>query len=174
MPGQQFEGPHYDETRDRLTAVVGFHGLNIRVHVDPDSGFPAHMMKPLLERFRMFHGPLNEVTIVGADDVHQARSIEASISLPHDNETLTMHEVLVHVTAMKPVADQLAQRGHHELANTIYQDIRGLIHLSQRRDETPWTGWFNHDWTQCNLERLLICNIPLKLFISDLNNLGGS
>ncbi|KAJ4377203.1 hypothetical protein N0V83_000026 [Neocucurbitaria cava] len=172
MPGQRFEGPHYDETWNELTAAVGFHGLNIRVYVDPDSGYPAHKMKPLLEYFRMFHGPLNEVTIVGADDAQQARSIEASISVPRGDDMLTMHEVLVNVVRLVPVASRFAQNGHPELALMTNRNIQSLIHLSQQGDETPWTGWESKDWRERNLERLLICTTAFNLFIKNLSDLG--
>jgi hypothetical protein len=83
MPGQQFDSQLRDDAGDFVpsTAAKGQHGLTLRVVVNSPT-FPLVRMNRLLEQFRMFHGPLNEVSIIGCAELARARSIETS-SQPH-------------------------------------------------------------------------------------------
>lgn len=86
VPGDIFNSRGSQAT----TAMVGFHGSNIRVPCEYD--YPADQTQKLLEKFRMFHGPLNEITIIGAPDSARALNIEASITVPrHTTYETTFH-----------------------------------------------------------------------------------
>ncbi|CAO2647078.1 Nn.00g080000.m01.CDS01 [Neocucurbitaria sp. VM-36] len=150
MPGEEFP----DANDAQITATQGFHGLNIRVQVNPD--YAPHLMKPLLERFRMFHGPLNEVSIVGSSEPQQARSIETSIALPRSDGELTMDEVLMHVVKMIKVANNFAYDGLSMEALETYILIRQMPYQSAISDRTPWSGWRTINWSRNAFELLLV------------------
>lgn len=82
MPGQQYRSAYALLKQ----AKKGFNGLTIRVDVDPD--FPAHLLKPVLELLRMFHGPLNELSILGSPDAEQAQKKRRATSIAYNHRSL--------------------------------------------------------------------------------------
>ncbi|KAG9193264.1 hypothetical protein G6011_03299 [Alternaria panax] len=79
MPGKTFEDRPSHQKR---IEAIGVYGLSIRIHVNPN--YVAKFISASLEEFRRLHGPLNEVSIIGAPDEQQAHRIEASVTARRD------------------------------------------------------------------------------------------
>jgi hypothetical protein len=181
LPGQVFDGPPYDKitfhkavdadgrdcyiiTDDRewpaITANAGFHGLSIRVIVNPT--YPEQRTKRLLELFRIFHGSLNEVTIIGSSDPLQARSIEASITAPRDAANTSFHEAILHVVKLTRKAGEYASDGSWLCAFVVNTEAcEGIIPNHRTFDKTPWTGKIEFsgpqaDFSQRRFETMLL------------------
>jgi hypothetical protein len=99
-------------------------------------------MKPLLEKFRMFHSPLNEVTITSSTDPSQERSIEASITAPRDAQNTSFRELVLQLA-------ELTKRvgGHVSNGTWVCAFVLSHMALSTMRNYhhpdnfvTPWSG----------------------------------
>ncbi|RYF36950.1 MAG: hypothetical protein EOO38_27035, partial [Cytophagaceae bacterium] len=77
-PGTPLRASEASSSSLNTTATVGLNGLRIRV--DVHGNYPSHRMKSLLDLFRMFQGPLNEVCIQGFEDTKHALAIERAIT----------------------------------------------------------------------------------------------
>jgi hypothetical protein len=138
-----------------VTAVKGQHGLNIQVVVN-NSEYPEKRMKKLLEQFRMFHGLLNEVTIIGCADPAFARSIETSIPTPRNASQLTWHELtILTVQRTKTAADLIANSGGWVFAYMIHDLLGEMHHNATTFDATSWTGSLQMNWLTRPFETLM-------------------
>jgi hypothetical protein len=157
MPGQQFPSQHRlgNGHAVPVTAVNGQHGLNMQVVVN-NPEYPTKRMNKLLEQSRMFHSPLNEVTIIGCADPAFARSIETSISTPRDASQLTWHELtILTVQRTKTAADLITSSGGWVFAYMIH-DLLGEMHYNATTiDATSWTGSLQMNWLTRPFETLM-------------------
>ncbi|KAF1847864.1 uncharacterized protein K460DRAFT_426717 [Cucurbitaria berberidis CBS 394.84] len=158
MPRAFFIG----DNQGLYNAMKGFNGLKIRVHVDPN--YPHHWMQALLDCFDMFHGPLNEVSIIGSFDAQQARRIETSIALPRNVAEPTMYEIYIHIAHRIKLANHFADQGQLVSAIRLYDRVRNMTNASNT-DRTPWSGWSTKDWSQFPFEALLITVATLNALI---------
>lgn len=89
----------------------------------------------------MLHGPLNEVSIIGAPDEQQARDIEESISLPRDvASNSTFSEVLMHIVDLLALAELKFQEGLCSPVSLLYEQARVMIVNTHAYDTTSWGG----------------------------------
>ncbi|KAL1799120.1 hypothetical protein ACET3X_003157 [Alternaria dauci] len=137
MPGKTFQGL---SCRQKKRAVIGVHGLSICIHVSPN--YPANLIGATLEKFRILHGPLNVVSIVGAPDEQQARLIETSITARRDAvRESTFSEALMHVVQLFHHAERRSKDRDTQSASSLYDQAREIIRNNRLLDRTPWAGY---------------------------------
>ncbi|PSN74319.1 hypothetical protein BS50DRAFT_642582 [Corynespora cassiicola Philippines] len=73
-------------------ACKGVHRLNVLIHVQPDQR--PEFIKPLLSLFKMLHGPLHALSIIGFEDTDYTRVLEESIAQPRSSDQVTLWEVV--------------------------------------------------------------------------------
>lgn len=123
------------------------HGLSILIHVN--DGYPSSVVKNCLEHFRRFNGPLNEVSIVGAVDEQQARSIEAPITLPRDKDTdSTFSEVVMHILDLLGIAETKIEEGMGACVPRLHEQARAMVINTHNNDKTSWAGWITDQTAQ--------------------------
>jgi hypothetical protein len=163
MPGEKFRDVDSDM---QVPAKAGVHGLNLTIVV-VDSGYKNDWMDVLLDKFRIFHGPLNKISIVGAPNANHARSIENSISKPQN--TPTYHEVITLVAQHLETAHTLAASSHWEDAEPLYTETNGLLTNSCLHDHTPWNNAISPlDWHDRAFEVLVGCASTLNAYYAAL------
>jgi hypothetical protein len=170
MPGQSFNS--FDTTVEK-SAVRGVHGLSMCIHVD--SFYRQSELTACLEQFRMFHGPLNELSIIGAPDDQQVQEIEASISVSRDPKLETkFSELLMHVVRLMTLANIRIDQEHTVAEGSLFEQARAMVLNSHIYDRTPYTGWVKSTNAHESLLELLIISLPgLHWMLHDIVNDGS-
>jgi hypothetical protein len=170
MPGEIY--------RNRVTDMEyrvnrGEHGLSIRIHINQN--YPESCIRTSLEHFRILHGPLNEISIIGAPDEHQARSIEASIRIPRDVASeSTFSEMLMHVVDLIALADVKSQEGLSACVSMLYEQARAMVVNTHNNDDTPWGGWITEATAQdSHFEMLILCASVTNFMVNHMLNRGN-
>jgi hypothetical protein len=141
-----------------IPAKKGRHGLSICVHVN-SAEYRQSTIAHVLELFRRFHGPLNELSINGFANKSYARDIEASISSPH---TLKIYpilpEIIIHISSLLKIASSLMTNRKVAAAKALYYQTCAMIVNSSRFNSIPSNGWYtdNDDHLQA-FEFLIVC-----------------
>ncbi|KAF1918610.1 hypothetical protein BDU57DRAFT_535680 [Ampelomyces quisqualis] len=133
-------------TLSNTTAKVGQHGLKIRV--DVHGNFPSHHMKSLLNLFRMFQGPLNEVCIQGFEDSTHTLAIEQSITKGTNTVETYLTEQMSHFLRFQRIAIvQLCERKSGVALVACPQATRLFKSIAAQKDsaETLLQGDFDED-----------------------------
>jgi hypothetical protein len=156
MPGQSFLG--FGSTGER-TAIRGIHGLSMCIHVD--SSYRQSEVTSCLDHFRISHGPLNELSIIGAPNEEQAQDIEAStFALRYSEFETTFSELLILVVRLITLANIRIDQRHLANVATLFEQARAMVFNSFLFDKTPYVGGVSSDNAHESLFELLITILP--------------
>jgi hypothetical protein len=157
MPGQTFRGAG---TILEKIAIRSVHGLSLCIHVD-SSSYRKSEITSCLEHFRIFHGPLNELFIIGAPEEQQARNIEASISASRAPELeTTFSELLMHIVQIMALANTRIEQDLLGTVGSLCEQAREMVLNSYKYDKTPYTKWIEDANAHESLLELLIISMP--------------
>lgn len=153
MPGEIFSSLGFED----IVALRGFHGLCIRVELNED--YNEEKCVPLLNLFEMFHGPLNEVTILGCRDAATAQVIESSISMPRPLHQSTFDEMLLHMARTLQITATHASQGHWVGSRSISNQMGRIPANLISFDTTPWLGYPSELHKISNFECLISASL---------------
>ncbi|KAH7550902.1 hypothetical protein BM1_10275 [Bipolaris maydis] len=144
------------------------HGLSICINVNPD--YPTSLIRTSLDHFGTLHGPLNEISIIGAPDTQQAQDIEASIPAPRNVATdSTFSEVLLHIVDIIALASLKPQQRCATCIPMLYEQARAMTLNTCHNDTTPWSGWLTPATVSTSpFELLILCASATNLMVHQL------
>lgn len=148
------------------------HGTSIIVHVHPNH--PDVDMEAFLELFRMFHGPLHELSIIGARNTSSAREIEKSLTQPRHVPDLTLWEVYMHLLRLKTEADRHLTQHARLHGSPLYLIARRLPQFWRFKDCTPWAGSLSAAARNIPFVALLVTGVRLNEMLADACILKGT
>jgi hypothetical protein len=147
-----------------IMAVNNQHGLSFKIVVNNPDYLPTKMNR-FLSQFRMFHGPLNEVTIIGCSDPAFARAIETSISAPRNaSHQLTWNGFTILIVQRTTAATDLIANSEGWMFAYIVNDLLSEMYRNALTyDVTAWTGSIETNWLSRPFQMLEVAISYLNL-----------
>ncbi|KAF2646854.1 hypothetical protein P280DRAFT_503339 [Massarina eburnea CBS 473.64] len=123
-----------------FTARRGYEGLRIRLYIQPKLATQKERCREILDGFRMLHGPLNELSIIGYADEGYALEVERSIAAPRTKiaDRPIWDVAILSLWFLRKARRVSEEGGNMRSVSAVLDRVWNLYEHWERNDGTLW------------------------------------